>query len=144
MNLQANEALSVAKSLIEAVRQMDPEAMIALMHENIVLELPYPLVKGENTTGTKIQRGKAVHAYAQDVKRRTSQMRFNNVIWRTTNDGLAMFQADGDHTLSDGRNYQNHFLFLFEVLDGKVIRWVEYLNPVAALRAFGAPLESIP
>jgi ketosteroid isomerase-like protein len=138
------EALKAAKKLMDGVTNLDPEGMIAVMDENIVLEVIFPLVKGENTTGTRIQKGRAVHAYAHDVKARTEQMRFTNVIWRTTDDGLAIFQADGGHLLKDGRTYKNHWLFLFEVANGKVTRWVEYLNPVAALRAFGAPLDSLP
>jgi uncharacterized protein len=139
-----NEALKAAQKLMAALIRIDPEGMIAQMDDDILLEVPFPLVKGEGTTGTRAQRGKAVHAYAHDVKARTFQMRFTNIVWRTTDDGLAIFEADGNHLLSDGRNYKNHWLFLFEASKGKITRWVEYLNPVAALRAFGAPLESLP
>ena len=138
------EALSVAQSLIGALERRDVDALIALLADDILLEVPFPLAAGENTTGTRYQRGAAVRAYVQDVKARTSEIRFRDVIWRTTNDGLALFQAEGDITLSDGRPYPNTYLMMFEVAHGKVVRWVEYLNPVAAVRAFGAPLESIP
>jgi len=80
----------------------------------------------------------------RDARDRTQAMRFRNEIWRTTDDGLAMYEADENHVLSDGRPYPNHFLFMFEVADGKFIRWRGYLNPVTAMRAFGGPLEAIP
>jgi ketosteroid isomerase-like protein len=144
MSGQSDEALRVAKQLIDALERRDAEGVIACLHERVVLELPFPIVEGENTTGTRRQVGEAVHAYVRHSKELTSRNQFNNVVWRTTSDGLAMFQSDGDCTLSDGRAYLNHYLFLFEISDGKVIRWVEYLNPVIAARAFGAPLESIP
>ena len=144
MTARAEECLAVAKRLIDALTRLDTDAMLALLHEDILLEVVFPLVKGENTTGSRRQAGKAVHEYVREVKRRTKEIRFENALWRTTNDGLAMFQADGNHILSDGRPYPNHYLFLFKVADGKIIHWWEYLNPVAAMRAFGGPLDAIP
>ena len=144
MSGQSEETLRVAQQLIDALEKRDADGVIALLHDDIVLELPFPLVAGENTTGTRRQVGEAVHAYVRHSKELTRENRFNNVVWRTTSDGLAMFQSDGACMLSDGRPYDNHYLFLFEVKDGKVIRWVEYLNPVIAARAFGAPLDTIP
>ncbi len=144
MDKEPEIGLAVAKKLIHHLERREPEGVISVLHDDIVLELPYPIVEGENTTGTRRQTGEAVQAYLRHSKALTRSNKFNNVIWRTTNDGVAVFQADGDCTLSDGRPYLNHYLFLFEVKDGKVIRWVEYMNPVTAARAFGAPLESIP
>ena len=144
MTSQSDETLSVAQRFIDGLARRDLETLFSLLHEKIVLEVAYPFVKGENTTGANEQAGEAVRTYLRDMKQRTSEVRFRNVIWRTTNDGLALFQADGDITLSDGRPYPNHYLFMFGVSEGKIIWWREYLNPVAAIRAFGAPLESLP
>jgi len=144
MGSNSEDALSVAKQLINALEKRDSEGVIALLHDDIVLELPFPILAGENTTGTRRQAGTAVHDYLRHSRELTAENSFTNVVWRITDDGLAMFQSDGVCTLSDGRPYLNHYLFLFEVRDGKVIRWVEYLNPVIAARAFGAPLEAIP
>jgi ketosteroid isomerase-like protein len=137
-------ALDVAKQLIDALENRDPDGVIAVLHEDIVLELPYPIVEGENTTGTRRQSGAAVKAYLHDSKARTANNRFYNVVWYAAGVGTAIFQADGDCTLSNGDPYRNHYLFIFDVKDGKVVRWVEYLNPVIAARAFGAPLETVP
>jgi ketosteroid isomerase-like protein len=144
MASQADQALAAGKALIEGLKQRDADAVIAVLHEDIVVEVAYPLIPGEDTTGSRRSRGAAVHAYVRDACERTSAMRFGNEIWRTTSDGLAMYEADGDHVLSDGRPYRNHFLFFFEMADGKIVRWREYLSPVAAMRAFGGPLEAIP
>jgi ketosteroid isomerase-like protein len=144
MSSQADEALSIATTFMDALARRDLDTLFSLVHDQIVLEVAYPFVKGEDTTGAGRQTREAVRTYLQDMKQRTAQIRFNNVIWRTTNDGLAIFQADGDVTLSDGRPYPNHYLFMFGAADGKIIYWREYLNPVNAVRAFGAPLESLP
>jgi hypothetical protein len=144
MASQAEQALTAGKALIDALKRRDADAVIALLHDDIAVEVAYPLIPGENTTGSRRSVGPAVHAYVRDARDRTSEMRFHDEVWRTTNDGLAVYQADGDHVLSDGRPYRNHFLFFFELADGKIIRWREYLSPVAAMRAFGGELEAIP
>jgi ketosteroid isomerase-like protein len=144
MASQTEQALTAGKALIEALKRRDADAAIALLHDDIVVEVAYPLIAGENTTGSRRSVGQAVHAYLRDARDRTLEMRFYNEVWRTTNDGLAVYQAEGDHVLSDGRPYRNHFLFFFEMSDGKIIRWREYLSPVAAMRAFGGALEAIP
>ena len=139
-----DDTLTTAKKLVDALSRRDTAGLLALLAEDILLEVPFPLVPGENVTGARYQRGEAVRTYVRDVEVRTASIKFENVEWRTTNDGLAIFRADGDITLSDGRPYPNHYLMLFEAADGKITRWVEYLNPVSAIRAYGAPLESIP
>jgi ketosteroid isomerase-like protein len=136
--------LALAKELIDRLERRDAEGVIALLHEDVVLELPFPILPGENATGTRRQAGPAVHAYVRHSKELTARNVFTNVVWRSTTDGLAVFQSDGDCTLADGRPYRNHYLFLFEAKDGKIVRWVEYMNPVTAARAFGAPLDAIP
>ena len=73
-----------------------------------------------------------------------ASVNFANVAWRTTGDGLAMFQGDGEIVLSDGRPYRNHYLMLFEASGGRIVHWWEYYNPVTAMRAFGGPLDAIP
>lgn len=139
-----NEALRLAKQVVDGLARKDIEMVLAVLHDDIVLHVPFPLIEGENSTGTRRQAGEAVHRYLQESNSLTENVRFNNVVWRVTDDGLAVFQADGDVAMRDGRPYRNHYLFLFEAMDGKISQWWEYYNPVIAARAFGAPLESIP
>jgi ketosteroid isomerase-like protein len=144
MNSTGNETLALAKQVIAGLEQKDAATVIAVLHEDIVLHVPFPLVEGENATGTRRQTGEAVHRYLHESNGLTETVRFNNQVWRTTDDGLALFQSDGEVRLRDGRPYLNHYLFLFEAMDGKISQWWEYYNPVIAAIAFGAPLDSIP
>ena len=145
MTPAAESALAGGKAIVDALKRRDADAAIAALHDNIVLEVAFPLIAGENTTGSRRSVGAAVHNYLRDARDRTAKMRFHNEVWRTTSDGLAIYSADGDHVLSDARPYRNHFLFMFEAAaDRRVVRWREYLNPVSAMRAFGGALEAIP
>jgi ketosteroid isomerase-like protein len=140
----SSEALAVAQRLIEGLRQRDPDVILPLLAENVVLEVPFPLVEGENRTGARRSSGQAVRDYLRDVRAATSDIRFDNVVWRTTTDGVAIFQADGKLTLSNGGAYENHYLMMFEVVGGKVVRWREYLSPIVWARSSGVPLDTLP
>jgi ketosteroid isomerase-like protein len=144
MNEQAEQALRLGKQVIEGLERKDAGMIVPILAENVVLHVPFPLVAGENATGTRRQAGQAVHDYLRESNQLTAKVVFENKVWRTTDDGLAMFVADGKVTLRDGRPYDNHYLFLFEARDGKIAQWWEYYNPVIAAVAFGAPLDSIP
>lgn len=144
MTSPGNEALELAKQVIDGLERKDAAIVLAVLAEDIVLHVPFPLVAGENMTGTRRQQGEAVRRYLDESNGLTQTVRFNNQAWRTTDDGLALFQADGEVLLRDGRPYLNHYLFLFEAGNGKITQWWEYYNPVIAAIAFGAPLDSIP
>ena len=138
------EALALGRQVIEGLERKDAAIVNAVLREDVVLHVPFPLVAGENMVGTRRQVGDAVRRYLDESNQLTETVRFDNKVWRTTDDGLAMFQADGEVMLRDGRPYLNHYLFLFEAQGGKITQWWEYYNPVIAANAFGAPLDSIP
>jgi len=110
----------------------------------VVQEFPFPLAPGEDRTGARRQRGEGLRTSLRDSLRTTEKIQFNNVVWRTTDDGSAVFEAEGECELSNGRPYRNRYIFIFEVSEGRISRWWEYLNPVISARAVGIPLESIP
>jgi len=142
--MAANEALALGKKVVQGLIDKDAEAILAVLADDVLLEVPFPIVAGEDVTGSRCQRGAAVREYIEDSNQRTAKVDFANAVWRTTGDGLAMFQGDGEIELTDGRPYRNHYLMLFEASDGKIVRWWEYYNPVTAMRAFGGPLDTIP
>ena len=144
MNALPVEALAVARQFIGAMERRDADAVIALLDDEVVLEFPFPVVAGGDRPGSRRQCGKAAHAGVRGSLQTTIVIKFTNQVWRTTDDGLALLQADGECTLSDGSPYLNHYIFLFEVREGKIVRWWEYLNPVISARAVGIPLDSIP
>ena len=144
MNEKSAEALKIAKQFIDALARLDAEAQIALLHDDAVLECPFPVRPGEGLPGTRRQFGPALREGLRQSAVNTAEAQFTNCIWRTSDDGLAILQADGECVMGNGNPYRNHYVFMFEVAEGKVIRWWEYLNPVVSARAVGMPLEAIP
>jgi ketosteroid isomerase-like protein len=45
-------------------------------------------------------------------------------------------QTRGDFVTSDGRPYQNVYVFRFDWRDDKIVSWEEYANPITILRTF--------
>jgi ketosteroid isomerase-like protein len=141
---KAEEALQIAKRFIDAMCRRDGDGIVDLLHADVVQEFPFPLAAGEGKTGSRRQRGEGLRASLRTSLRTTEKIQFNNVVWRTTDDGAAVFEAEGECELGNGRPYRNRYIFIFEVSEGKISRWWEYLNPVISARAVGIPLESIP
>jgi ketosteroid isomerase-like protein len=55
----------------------------------------------------------------------------------TSADGLTTFvQTQGDFRTTDGRPYRNVYVFRFDWLDGRIVSWEEYANPITILRTF--------
>jgi ketosteroid isomerase-like protein len=142
--IQANEALDVAKRFIAALARRDGDALCSVLHDDVILQSPYPVVAGENTPGSKRCEGASVHAHMKNMPNVLGSLEFKNVVWRTTSDGLAMFQADGHATLPNGKPYLNHYLMMFDVRSGKIAGWYEYFSPVVAARVNGMPLDLLP
>jgi ketosteroid isomerase-like protein len=142
---EETQPADIAKSFINSLTKRDAAAAIALLHDDAVLEMPYPLASGENKYGTHKMWGEPLRIYVKGIVERNSKIAFDNVVWYETDRDTVILEANGDLVRSkDGLRYQNKYLILFETRDGKVITWREYFNPVVAARTFGIPLESLP
>ena len=140
-----DKALETAKAFIAALSDRDADNALMLLSDEAVLEMPYPLASGENKYGTRRMWGDPLRKYVRGITERNAQIAFRNRVWRVADDGVLILECDGDMIRSkDGARYQNHYIVLFAVKDGKITLWREYFNPVVAARAFGIPLESLP
>ena len=139
------QSLSTAKAFIEALSQRNANEALLLLSEEAVLEMPYPLASGENQYGTRKMWGEPLRKYVNGITQRNAKISFKNAVWRTADDGVVILECDGDMVRAkDGKRYQNQYIVLFEVSDGKITLWREYFNPVVAARTFGIPLDSLP
>jgi ketosteroid isomerase-like protein len=144
MTMCAAETLELGKRFVEALCRRDPPDLLAVLHDKFVMAAVYPLVPGVDRAGAKTCAGEAVREFVRQVPKVLSKVQFHNVVWRTTDDGLAVFEADGDMAYADGRPYKNNYLWMFESADGKLTLLKEYFNPMIWARACGAPFDSLP
>lgn len=139
------QPVAIAKAFISALTNRDAAGAINLLHNDAVLEMPYPLATGENKYGTRKMWGEPLRIYVNGIVERNSKIAFNNMVWYETNDNTVILECDGNLVRSkDGQNYQNKYIIVFETTDGEISTWREYFNPVVAARTFGIPLESLP
>lgn len=132
-------------AFIEAISARDAAATIALLAEDAVLEMPFPLAEGENAYGTRRMWGEPLRKYINGIMARNSSLSFSKLEWYPSGDSVVFLECEGDHVRSrDGKRYRNNYILRFEVTDGKITLWREYFNPVIAAHTFGIPLESLP
>ena len=144
MASKGEDNLRVAQSFVDAMARRDPEALIALLDEGFVMEAAYPIAPGEDRSGARRSNFAASCAFFHSVPKLLAAIRFHNVKWRTTDDGLVMFEANGDMEYPDGREYSNIYLWLFGFDHGKITWLKEYFSPVIWARANGRTLEDLP
>jgi ketosteroid isomerase-like protein len=144
MSSDAEEALDIAKDFVSAMSRRDSDSLIALLGSSFVMEAAYPIVPGEDRSGTKRSGFAASCAFFRNIPNLLASIRFHNVIWRTTSDGLVVFEASGDMQYPDGRQYSNTYLWLFAIVDRKITWLKEYYNPVIWARANGRTLDDLP
>lgn len=138
-NITAAQQLSpqaIVERSLQAQSRMDVERMFAEMAPDFTLVFPaapggpreitgLETIRTFFTTVTRLMTPTfaltriAVHALADDPER-----------------VVAEFAAEG--TMVDGTPYQNSYLALVTVRDGKIQHWIEYFNPAPLERALAA------
>ena len=69
------------------------------------------------------------------------QMRFPRTIYATEDPNLFFVKFHGDLDLVAGGKYQNDYIGMFRLRDGRVVEYTEYLNPILLAKAFNIPLK---
>jgi ketosteroid isomerase-like protein len=139
------QPVDIAKAFINTLIMRDAAGAIHLLHEDAVLEMPYPLAAGENKYGTRRMWGEPLRIYVNGVVERNSKIAFDNMVWYETGGDTVILECDGDLMRSkDGQRYKNKYVIVFGITNGKISTWREYFNPVVAARTFGIPLDSLP
>ena len=57
-------------------------------------------------------------------------------ITASADNATTFVQTRGDFVTADGRPYRNTYVFRLDWLDGKIVSWEEYANPITILRTF--------
>jgi len=136
-------ALSILRLWHVGIEHHDFALLESLMHENIVIELPFN-ESGRTEAGYyRVYEGiAACLEFWQVAARFEGEMRpFEDMDLTTSPDGSRLFlEARGDVTMRSGTVYRNRYVLRLDVEDGKVRRYREYYNPIASAHAFGRPI----
>lgn len=117
---------------------IDIEGFIALWDENGVQEMPF------SPEGfPKELRGKAaIQNQYGSLPQNYASMKFPRTIHATTNPEIFVVEYQGVIDVkATGKPYNNDYVGIFNVKNGKVLKFVERFNPIILQEAFGESLQ---
>lgn len=125
---------------IAALEAKDIEAVAALLDDR--MSIVQPLSFGGDAADAVRYEGKAASlGYFRGVTTRMGRIRFVDAELSVVDGGRAVFyEATGDLTTADGVPYRNVYVLKFELSGERIVRLVEYANPVTFALTFGFPL----
>jgi ketosteroid isomerase-like protein len=131
----------LARAYLEALQRKDKEAILSIVSEDFVLEVPLN-VSGSNDLSDSWRGMEAASAGYDMAFTEIKKLQMTDLdVTPSSNPNVAFAEAWGDMEMSNGRPYKNRYIFRFDVADGKITRIREYCNPVTGAVAFGLPLN---
>lgn len=125
----------LVRRAIDAMGALDVEAVIALLADDFVLELPF-----RADGGSPRMESDAARAFMRAMPTLLAEMPFHDVVVHgalPTGEIVAEYRSDG--VTHAGRPYRNRYVAFFTVRDGRIARWREFFDPTAVTSAFGRP-----
>lgn len=135
-----NAAQQTFKNHLEFLSSGRIEEWVDLFKEDGILEFPY----GPKDFPTSVSGKKELYEYMKNFPNHF-EVKFDNLHFHATEEPtlvIAEFTSDG-HALSTGKPYIQKYISVVTTDDeGKIIRYVDFWNPMVALEAIDAPLSS--
>lgn len=125
----ASPHLAIAEGLLDTISRLDIDGLRGYLHEDIVMELPFapgnePLRFAglENVIRAMRSAPETFHRFQFSIHERYWCAERNTAILEATSMGL----------MKSRRIYQNRYVFVFRFREDRVVRWLEFFNPLAA------------
>lgn len=135
-----NAAQQTFKNHLEFLSSGRIEEWVDLFKEDGILEFPY----GPKDFPTSVSGKKELYEYMKNFPNHF-EVKFDNLHFHATEEPtlvIAEFTSDG-HAVSTGKPYiQKYISVVTTDEEGKIIRYVDFWNPMVALEAIDAPLSS--
>lgn len=135
-----NAAQQTFKNHLEFLSSGRIEEWVDLFKEDGILEFPY----GPKDFPTSVSGKKELYEYMKNFPDHF-EVKFDNLHFHATEEPtfvIAEFTSDG-HAVSTGKPYiQKYISVVTTDEEGKIIRYVDFWNPMVALEAIDAPLSS--
>jgi ketosteroid isomerase-like protein len=140
MATQQTPGVALAHAYIVALQAKDKQAILDMIAEDFVIEVPLnaPGTNDLTETWRGIEGAHAVYDMAFSV---IELLVYTDIeITPAMDPNIAFLEGRGVMRMANGRPYGNRYVFRFEVENGKIRKIREYANPVTAAVAFGLPL----
>ena len=132
----ADEA--VATAYFTLLMERDMEGFAALWHEDAVQDIPFlPEGFGKFVSDAFTGKAEIMAHYLAAFKNRRDHVFWIDEIHRTDKPGCVIVEAHARSLVGEtGKVYENSYVCIFQVRDGKLARLKEYTNPLAFMKAF--------
>ena len=135
----SNRNADTLRRYLDAINSWDFEAMRTLLHEDISYELPYAPEPFPRVT----QGIEAVMAFLQSVPDFAEDENLSdisiNAFATKPNELVAEYRSD--MKLTSGRDYKNTYIVRATLRDERIVRFVEYFDPVPLIVAIGGRVD---
>lgn len=118
----------------------DMERWLGLLADDAVVELPYAASLG---VPARLEGLPAIRRYYLETIKSFEGLTFSGARYhRTVDPEVALIEVHGSATIRPtGRRYEQDYVILVKVRDGRVVLHREYWNPIPAIAAFGLELK---
>ncbi|MDW5327098.1 nuclear transport factor 2 family protein [Plantactinospora sp. KLBMP9567] len=144
---EAGSALRIAQHFITAVEAKDldavaealaPDAQQLFMHTKRTRygDGAATIVTGENRRAVCVAHLKGRHevlAYTEGLMGKFNPLRWSDTEWSASPDGSQVFfRGKGNMVVArTGKPYRNHYVTIFDINDGRIVRMAEYADAFA-------------
>lgn len=128
----------IVEDFFTRLEAMDIRGFVSLFDEAGVQEMPY------SPAGfPKELRGRAaIEKQYGGLPQSYNSMRFINRVWYETVDpAVFVVSYKGVIDVKNGKPYNNDYVGIWQLRDGKIIRYREHFNPIILREAFGKNLD---
>jgi ketosteroid isomerase-like protein len=135
----------IALAYIERLQAKDKAGILAILADDFVLEVP-------NTVSGTNDPAEIRQAVGLDGAANMLDMAFVTIetikyvdidVNPSTDPRVVFVETLGVMQMFNGRPYNNRYVFRFDVVDGKIQRIREYLNPITGAISFEIPLQTV-
>lgn len=131
--------VALADEYLEAVGTLDIERLAAVLHDDVVLEVPFAPEGVPSRTEGKA----AVVEYYSSIPDLVTPLGFGDrKIDTLENPDELVTEYSSDCTIiPTGKRYQNTYIARVSIKDGAVVRFAEYFNSAILIKALGGTAE---
>jgi ketosteroid isomerase-like protein len=136
---EETDSTAILRRYLEAINAWDFAAMRELLHVDISYELPY--APGPFPRVTKGLDN--VMAFLESVPDFAEEENLSDVVVHELADDVRELVAEyrSNMKLTSGQPYANSYVVRATIRDGRILRFVEYFDPVPLIVAIGGSVE---
>jgi ketosteroid isomerase-like protein len=127
-----DDDLGTVRRALDAMGELDIAAVLALLDDEFVLELPFRADGGPRTLTDDDAR-----AFMRAMPKLFREMPFHDVVVHgalPSGEIVAEYRSDG--VTKAGRAYPNRYVAFFTMREGRIARWREFFDPNVVATAF--------